>query len=241
MSETTEVPIAPMSARLAAELVGTFALVFAGTGAIVVDAQTGALGNLGIALAFGMVVAAVIYSVGPVSGAHINPAVTVGLTLARRFPMAGIAPYVLAQCAGAVAGSLLLRALFPGEPNLGTTEPTGPVAQSLVLEFVLTAMLMFTILSVTLHAQSARLLAGAVIGGVVGLGALFAGPICGASMNPARSLGPALVSDRMSDLWIYLLAPVAGAVAAVVVCCAVQGPRCCGVGGRALAADSPGR
>ena len=155
---------------------------------------------------------------GDVSGAHLNPAVTLGFFAARRFAGREIFPYVASQCAGALLASLLLRFLFPRNETLGGTFPAGSVAQSFVLELMLTCILMFVILSVSTGARERGITAGIAVGGVIALEALFAGPICGASMNPARSLGPALVSGRLSVLWIYLLAPVGGALLGVVVC-----------------------
>ncbi len=213
---------------LAAELVGTFALVFAGTGAVVVnDASGGAVSHVGVALTFGLVVLALVYALGDVSGAHLNPAVTLGFFLARRFEGRRVLPYVLCQCAGALAASGLLRLLFPGHPTLGATQPAGPWWQSFVLEVVLTWLLMLVILSVSTGAKEKGLLAGVAVGSVIGLAALFAGPVCGASMNPARSLAPALVSGRLEDLWVYLLAPPAGAAAAVLTCLFVHEKPCC--------------
>lgn len=209
---------APLRARLAAEAFGTFALVFAGTGAVVVNAVSGgAVTHVGVALTFGLIVVAMIYSVGDVSGAHLNPAVTLGFACAGRFPGRHVAPYLAAQFAGALAASALLRALFPGAPTLGATVPAGPAAQSFALEIVLTLLLMFVILAVSTGAKERGITAGLVVGAVVGLEAMFAGPICGASMNPARSFGPAVVSGQLGALWIYLLAPTLGALAAVAL------------------------
>jgi MIP family channel proteins len=198
-----------------AEVIGTFSLVFAGTGAIVIDGISGQVSHVGVALTFGLVVMAMIYAVGDTSGAHLNPAVTLGFWLARRFPGAFIGPYIISQLAGALAASLLLRAMF-GASTLGATQPAGSVWQSFALEIVLTAILMFVILRVASGPKEKGLLAGVAIGGVVAFEALFAGPISGASMNPARSLGPALVSGAMSDVWIYLAAPVIGAAVGVL-------------------------
>jgi aquaporin Z len=208
---------------------GTFVLVFAGTGAVVIDElNRGAVSHVGVALTFGLVVLALIYALGDVSGAHLNPAVTLGFFLARRFPGRDVAPYMLAQCVGAILASALLRGLFPEHPTLGLTRPAGPAAQSFVLEVVLTLFLMFVILSVSTGAKEKGLMAGVAVGSVIGLEALFAGPVCGASMNPARSLAPALVSLHLGDLWIYLTAPVLGAVAAVLGCrCIRESPCCC--------------
>ena len=195
---------------------GTFALVFAGTGAIVInDVAGGVIGHVGISLTFGLIVMAMIYAIGEVSGAHINPAVTLGFWIAGRFPARSVAPYIASQLFGALAASGLLRVLFLGHPTLGITVPAGPWHQAFLLEVVLTAMLMFTILCVAIGSREQGLMAGIAIGGMVGLEAMFAGPISGASMNPARSLGPALVSGHPADLWVYLLAPVLGAALAV--------------------------
>jgi aquaporin NIP len=211
-----------------AEALGTFALVFAGTGAIVVnDVSGGALGHTGVAMTFGLVVMAMIYALGATSGAHLNPAVTLAFVAARRFPAARVPAYVAAQLAGALAASLLLRALFPQHATLGATLPAGPAWQSFVLESVLAFLLMLVILRVSSGASEVGLLAGAAIGATVGLEALFAGPICGASMNPARSLAPAAVAGVWTHAWIYVAAPLLGALAAVPACRAVAAEGCC--------------
>ncbi len=202
--------------RLLAEAFGTFALVFAGTGAIVMnDVSGGAVTHVGIALTFGLVVMAMIYAVGDISGAHLNPAVSIAFWLAKRFPLRSVAPYIASQLIGATAASLLLRLLF-AHPTLGATHPAGSAWQSFGLELVLTAILMFVILGVSTGAKEKGLLAGVAIGGVIAFEALAAGPICGASMNPARSLAPAIVSGNFTDLWIYLTAPVLGAAAGML-------------------------
>jgi aquaporin Z len=215
--------------RLAAEVVGTFCLVFAGTGAIVInDVYPGSVSHVGIGLTFGLVVLAMIYAVGDVSGAHLNPAVTVGFWAARQFPLREVLPYIVSQCAGAFLASAILRVLFPANAALGATIPTGPAVQSFVLEVILTLFLMFVILSVSTGAKEKGIMAGVAVGAVIGLEALFAGPVSGASMNPARSLAPALISGRLDSLWVYVTAPVLGAAAAVLVCRLVHEKPCCG-------------
>jgi MIP family channel proteins len=214
--------------KLAAELLGTFILVFAGTGAIVInDASAGAVSHVGVALTFGLVVLAMIYAVGDVSGAHLNPAVTIGFFAARRLEARWVAPYVMCQCAGAIIASLALHLMFPNHATLGVTMPAGSAMQSFVLEAILTFILMFVILSVSTGPKEKGIIAGIAVGAVIGLEALFAGPISGASMNPARSLAPALVSSQFDYLWVYLLAPMIGAVASVAACRCVQEKGCC--------------
>ncbi|MBA3314430.1 MAG: aquaporin [Planctomycetota bacterium] len=195
-----------------AEAFGTFALVFAGTGAIVINEVTGGIvTHVGIALTFGLVVMAMIYAVGDVSGAHLNPAVTIGFWLSKRLPTAAVPIYLTSQFVGAMLASLLLRVLFPDHPTLGATLPVGPETRSFVLETVLTALLMFVILAVSAGPKEKGLMAGIAVGGVIAFEALFAGSISGASMNPMRSLAPALVSGHLESVWVYLTAPVIGA------------------------------
>jgi aquaporin NIP len=217
-----------LAKKLTGEFLGTFALVFAGTGAIVInDISGGAVSHVGIALTFGLVVLAMIYTFGDISGAHINPAVTVAFFAARRLPARTALFYVISQCAGAFAASFALRFLFPKHPTLGATIPAGPAMQSFVLEMILTALLMLVILSVSTGAREKGITAGIAVGAVIGLEAMFAGPVCGASMNPARSLAPALVSGNTAAVWIYLLAPVLGALVAVPACICVREQGCC--------------
>jgi len=215
--------------HMAAEAFGTFCLVFAGTGAIVINETTGgAVTHVGIAMTFGLVVVAMIYALGDVSGAHLNPAVTLGFYAARRVEGRTVMPYILSQCAGALLASAALRLMFPASIALGATEPAGEPLQSFVMEFVLSLMLMFVILSVSMGGKEKGLMAGVAIGAVIGLEAMFAGPVSGASMNPARSLAPALVAMRLEHLWIYLLAPALGAIASVGACRCIQQEGCCG-------------
>ncbi len=228
MSETVPKDLRTRIDQLAAEMFGTFVLVFAGTGAIVInEVSNGTVTHVGIALTFGLVVLTLIYALGEVSGAHFNPAVTLGFCLAGRFPLRSVPSYVIMQCAGALLASLLLRLLFPDATTLGATLPSGSAFQSFVLEVVLTLFLMFVILSVSSGAKEKGIMAGVAVGAVIALEALFAGPICGASMNPARSLAPAVVVGRFDYLWLYLLAPSLGAALAILPCCCIHASPCC--------------
>lgn len=194
------------------EAVGTFVLVFAGTAAVIANGYSGGAVTLtGIALVFGLAVTVVIYALGDVSGAHINPAVTLGLRLAGRIPASSVIPYVASQCAGAIAASILLRLIFGTEFGLGATQPAHSAFQAFAMETVATFILMFVILRVTEGRPEKGITAGLVIGAVVTLDILIAGPVSGASMNPARSLGPALAGLQFGGFWIYLLAPCLGA------------------------------
>lgn len=214
--------------KYGSELIGTFCLVFAGTGAIIInDVSGGAISHAGIALTFGLVVMAMIYTFGDISGAHFNPAVTLGFFAARRLPAREVLPYVGSQVLGAAGASGLLRLLFPQHQTLGVTLPAGAAAQSFVLEVILTSILMLVIFSVSIGAKEKGITAGIAIGGVIALEAMFAGAICGASMNPARSLAPALVSTHFEHLWIYVAAPILGSLLAVPACCAVRERGCC--------------
>src|SRR2546422_5981787 len=202
-----------LSRRAAAEGLAAFALVFAGCGAIVANQRYGAaLGVVGIGLVFGLIIMVMVYATGHLSGAHINPAVTIALTLTRHFPARDALAYVGAQLAGATAGALTLLAVWTDKPaHLGATLPSVAVGSAVVYELVLTAFLMFVIMAVATDTRAVGAAAAIAIGGTVGLDALFGGPVTGASMNPARSLGPALVAGEWHDLWIYLVGPVAGA------------------------------
>jgi MIP family channel proteins len=200
--------------RAGAEAIGTFALVFAGCGAIVTEAEhPGSLGTVGIALVFGLVVMAMVYATGHLSGAHLNPAVTLAFVASRHFPRSDALAYIAAQVLGALCAAALLAAIWPSQPaDLGATAPSVGAGSAIAYEIVLTAFLMFVIVAVATDTRAVGAGAAIAIGGTVGLDALFGGPVTGASMNPARSLGPALVSGRLSYLWIYLLGPLVGAV-----------------------------
>ena len=203
--------------KLIAEAVGTFGLVFAGTGAIVIDAQTGAIGHVGVAITFGLIIMTMIYAVGHISGAHFNPAVTLAFAVSRHLPWRLVPQYWGAQLGGGILASLLLRELFRDTAHLGTTLPLGSDGQSLILESVLTFFLMFVIISVATDTRAVGQAAAIAIGGTVGLEAMFAGPISGASMNPARSLAPALVSWTWQSQWLYIVGPLVGAVLGALV------------------------
>ena len=214
--------------KLCAEVFGTFALVFAGTGAIIINETTnGAITHVGIALTFGLIILAMIYTFGDISGAHFNPAVTIGFCFARRLPAREVLPYIASQCTGAIAASAILRFLFPQSKLLGATMPAGSEVQSFILEALLTFFLMLTILSVSTGAKEKGITAGIAVGAVIALEAMFAGPICGASMNPARSLAPALVSLHPEHLWVYIVAPIIGACLAMPACRCVREKDCC--------------
>jgi aquaporin Z len=200
------------------EIVGTFALIFCGTGAIIINQESGgAITHLGIAITFGLIVASMIFALGDVSGAHLNPAVTLSFAVKKRFPWKHVTPYIIAQAFGAFAATVTLHFLFPNNDTLGATIPSGSQAQSFILEVILTLILVMVIFNVTTGAKEKGLTAAIAIGGVVGLEALFAGPICGASMNPIRSISPAVVSGHVESLWIYILAPTIGALLGVLI------------------------
>jgi aquaporin Z len=202
--------------KYVAEFVGTFALIFAGTGAIIVnDFSEGMITHVGIALTFGLVVMVMIYAVGDISGAHFNPAVTLGFWLAGRLPGRTIWPYIFSQVTGGLLASLWLKLLFPDHVSLGATIPAILPYRAFLFEMIITFMLMFVIINVAVGAKEVGIMAGAAIGGTVALAALFAGPATGASMNPARSLAPALISGNITNLWLYLIAPFAGAAIAI--------------------------
>ena len=202
-----------LSRRAGAEAIGTFALVFAGCGAIVTNAvHGGTLGAVGVSLVFGLVIMAMVYATGHLSGAHLNPAVTLAFTLTRHFPGREAVAYIAAQLLGAMTAAVLLLAVWPSTPaDLGTTLPSVGIGSAAVYEVVLTAFLMFVIMAVATDTRAVGAGAAIAIGGTVGLDALFGGPVTGASMNPARSIGPAIASGNLHDLWLYIAAPIVGA------------------------------
>ena len=201
-----------------AEFIGTFALVFCGTGAVIInELKGGVVTHVGVAITFGLIVMTMIYTFGEKSGAHFNPAVTLAFAVHKVFPASQILPYIICQLAGAIAASFVLKHLFPASQFLGATIPSGPLMQSWVLEVFLTLFLMLTILNVSERGKEKGLLAGLAVGSVVLLEAMFAGPVSGASMNPARSLAPALASGNLTEIWIYLTAPVVGSIIAVIL------------------------
>ena len=208
---------------LVAEAIGTFALVFAGCGAIMVDAKTGALGHVGVAITFGLVIMFGIYAVGHISGAHFNPSVTFAFALSRHFPWSRAVGYWGAQLIGAIAAAAVLRGSLGNIANVGVTLPSGSQGQSFLWELVMTFFLMFVIMAVATDTRAVGEAAAIAIGGTVGLDAMFGGPISGASMNPARSTGPALVSGNLHALWLYIVAPICGASLAALAYQFVRG------------------
>ena len=198
-----------------AEFLGTFMMVFTGTGAIIINDLYGSVSHLGIGLTFGLVVMAVIYSIGSISGAHINPAVSIAFWVSKRFETKEVLPYIGFQLLGAFLASLFLKVMFPEHKFLGSTVPVDSWQQSFVLEFILTFILMFVILLLSKGSKEVGVMTGLVIGSVVALEAIFAGPVSGASMNPARSIAPAVVSGHLTHLWLYVVATTLGAIASV--------------------------
>ncbi len=204
--------------KYVAELLGTFALVFCGTGAIVINQQTnGAVSHVGIAITFGFIVMAMIYTLGSISGAHFNPAVTIAFTLAKRFELKQVLPFIISQLSGAILASLTLKYLFPSNETLGATLPAGTEMQSFILELILSFFLMLVIINVATGSKEQGMFAGLAIGSTVLLEAMFAGPVCGASMNHARSISPAIISGHTEHLWIYIVATILGAALAIPI------------------------
>jgi aquaporin NIP len=207
----------PLARCLVAEAFGTFALVFAGAGAIMVDAQTHQLGHIGVAITFGLVIMAMIYAIGHISGAHFNAAVTLAFVLTRHFPLRRAVAYWGAQLAGALTAALVLRGSLGNIAHVGATLPSGSQAQSFLWELVMTAFLMFVVMAVATDTRAVGEAAAIAIGATIGFDAMFGGPISGASMNPARSIGPAVVSGDLHALWLYIVAPVIGAALGAVL------------------------
>jgi len=198
------------------EFIGTYFLVFVGCGAMVINTHVGGdITHVGVAVSWGLIVMVLIYAIGDISGAHLNPAVTLGFYIAKRFQIKEVTPYIIAQLIGALVASYTLRVLFPESETLGASLPSGTWQQSFIFEVILTFLLMFVILNVSTGAKEKGIMAGAAIGATVGLEAMFAGPICGASMNPARSIGPAIASGHLEYLWAYIIATLLGAILAV--------------------------
>lgn len=211
------------------EFIGTFALIFCGTGAMVVNEVTNGvdLTHIGVAITWGLIVMAMIYAFGEISGAHFNPAVTISFAYAKKFSWKEVPKYIIAQLLGALLGSVLLWILFPESEYYGATLPSIVPWKAFILELVLTFFLMLVIINVSTGSKEVGVMAGIAIGGVVLLEAMFAGPITKASMNPVRSIAPAIVSGHFEHLWLYILAPIVGALLAVISCKLVKDDNCC--------------
>ena len=220
-------PTPDLLRRTTAEALAAFALVFAGCGAIVADARyDGVLGAVGVSLVFGLIIMVMVYATGHLSGAHINPAVTIAFTLSRHFPAREALAYIVAQCVGAIGAALVLLAVWPSKPaDLGATLPSVGAGSALAYEAILTAFLMFVIMAVATDTRAVGAAAAIAIGGTIGFDALFGGPVTGASMNPARSFGPALVSGTWTDFWVYVAGPVVGAGVGALAYQLVRGDR----------------
>ncbi|PQJ23342.1 MIP family channel protein [Tenacibaculum sp. SG-28] len=211
------------------EAIGTFTLIFCGTGAMTVNEITGGvdLNHTGVAITWGLIVMAMIYAFGEISGAHFNPAVTIAFAYAKKFPWKEVPAYIIAQITGAMFASLMLFILFPTSEFYGATIPSIVPWRAFIVELLLTFFLMLTIINVSTGSKEVGVMAGIAIGGVVLLEAMFAGPVTKASMNPARSIAPAVFSGHYEHLWLYLTAPIIGAILAVISCKLVKEEQCC--------------
>ncbi|XP_078431225.1 aquaporin NIP1-1-like [Wolffia australiana] len=204
----------PFAQKIMAEIFGTYFVIFSGCGSVILNLGKGAITFPGVSIVWGLVVMVMVYAVGHISGAHFNPAVTIAFATCRRFPWRHVAPYIAAQVIGSTLASGTLHLLFGGKrEHFPGTIPQGSNAQSFALEFIITFYLMFVISGVATDTRSVGELAGLAVGATVLLNVLFAGPISGASMNPARSLGPAIVGSRYEAIWVYIAAPIGGAIA----------------------------
>ncbi|MDB4170804.1 MAG: MIP family channel protein [Polaribacter sp.] len=210
------------------EFIGTFSMIFCGTGAMTVNEVTGGdVTHVGIAITWGLIVMAMIYAFGETSGAHFNPAVTIAFAYAKKFAWKEVPKYIIVQVLGALTASLILWYLFPTSEHLGATIPSVDVGRAFVMELLLTFFLMVVIINVSTGSKEIGIIAGIAVGAVVLLEAMFAGPITNASMNPARSIAPAIVAGKMQHLWMYILAPILGAILAVISCKMVKEDNCC--------------
>ena len=210
------------------EFIGTFSMIFCGTGAMTVNEVTGGdVTHVGIAITWGLIVMAMIYAFGETSGAHFNPAVTIAFAYAKKFAWKEVPKYIIVQVLGALTASLILWYLFPTSEHLGATIPSVDVGRAFVMELLLTFFLMVVIINVSTGSKEIGIIAGIAVGAVVLLEAMFAGPITNASMNPARSIAPAIVAGKMQHLWMYILAPILGAILAVISCKLVKEENCC--------------
>ncbi|WP_298318946.1 MIP/aquaporin family protein [uncultured Aquimarina sp.] len=217
-----------MRRKYISEVIGTFSMVFCGTGAMTINEITGGdVTHVGIAVTWGLVVMAMIYAFGDISGAHFNPAVTIAFAYAKKFEWKEVPKYIVAQCMGAIAASSILLFLFPESEFLGGTLPSFDDLRAFILELLLTYFLMLVIINVSTGSKEVGMMAGIAIGGVVLLEAMFAGPMTNASMNPARSLGPALLSGHWEHQWLYMIAPIIGAILAVMTCKLIKADNCC--------------
>ncbi|MEC3908439.1 aquaporin [Tamlana sp. 2201CG12-4] len=212
------------------EAIGTFALIFCGCGAMTINEITnGAISHVGVAATWGLIVMAMIYAFGEISGAHFNPAVTIAFAFAKKFSWQNVPKYILAQAIGGIFAAFLLWFLFPDSQFLGETTPAEgfPSYKAAILEFILTFFLMVVIINVSTGSKEIGTMAAIAVGGVILLEAMFAGPMTKASMNPIRSIAPAIFTGNFQYLWLYITAPILGAITAVSSCKLVKDDNCC--------------